>query len=200
MGSLHLQDLVADRELEAIGPADHGDLPAAADLGVDVDPLERRMPAVRAIPLRDLGGIGPGPEDGLWRGGEAPGEADGSLGVERARCRSSVSGLLLAPRGGRRADPCGAPMCGSAPGASSAASFSGSGWRRLGRHWASLPRSMRPARSSTLRWREIAGRLTGNGAASSFTVASPSARRARIDRRMGSARAAKVRSSWSAGI
>src|SRR5690606_28619552 len=39
------------------------------------------------------------------------------------------------------------------------------------------------------------------GAASSFTVASPCARRARIARRVGSARAAKVRLSWSgAGI
>jgi hypothetical protein len=54
-------------------------------------------------------------------------------------------------------------------------------------------------RSSTLRWREIAGRLTENGSASSFTVASPSASRVRIERRVGSARAAKVKLSWSVG-
>src|SRR4051812_29924690 len=59
---------------------------------------------------------------------------------------------------------------------------------------------MSPARSSTLRWREIAGRLIGNGSASSFTVASPSARRVRIARRVGSARAANVSVSWSTAI
>jgi hypothetical protein len=59
---------------------------------------------------------------------------------------------------------------------------------------------MSPARSSTFRCREIAGRLIAKGSASSFTVASPSASRVRIERRVGSARAAKVRLSWSDGI
>ena len=43
----------------------------------------------------------------------------------------------------------------------------------------------------------IAGWLSSNGAASSFTEASPPARRARMARRVGSARAAKVTLSWS---
>src|SRR5215218_2011153 len=42
--------------------------------------------------------------------------------------------------------------------------------------------------------------LIGNGSASSFTLASPSARRARIARRVGSARAANVLVSWSTAI
>ena len=49
-----------------------------------------------------------------------------------------------------------------------------------------------PARSSTFRCLEIAGRLIANGSASSLTEASPSVSRARIARRVGSARAAKV--------
>ena len=77
----------------------------------------------------------------------------------------------------------------------SIASSSGAGSMRAGRHWASRPRTISPARSSTFRWREIAGRLTANGAASSLTVASPSARRVRMARRVGSASAEKVRSS-----
>ena len=40
----------------------------------------------------------------------------------------------------------------------------------------------------------------GNGSASSFTVASPSESRARIERRVGSARAAKVVLSWSTAM
>ena len=55
-----------------------------------------------------------------------------------------------------------------------------------------------PASDSTRMWREIAGCEMANGSASSLTVASPSASRARIPRRVGSARAAKVRSSDSA--
>src|SRR5690606_30817361 len=54
-----------------------------------------------------------------------------------------------------------------------------------------------PARSSTFRCLEMAGWLISNGSASSVTVASPSASRARSARRVGSARAAKVRSSRS---
>src|SRR5918994_6883667 len=46
----------------------------------------------------------------------------------------------------------------------------------------------------------MAGRVTANGSASSVTVASPFASRARISRRVGSASAAKVRSSCSVVI
>src|SRR5688572_21431773 len=56
---------------------------------------------------------------------------------------------------------------------------------------------MRPARSSTFRCLEMAGWLISNGSASSVTVASPVASRARMARRVGSARAAKVRSRRS---
>ena len=43
----------------------------------------------------------------------------------------------------------------------------------LPRPWASRPREISPACSSTLKCREIAGRLMANGSASSLTVASP---------------------------
>ena len=60
--------------------------------------------------------------------------------------------------------------------------------------------STSPARSSTLMCFEIAGSVSSNGSASSFTVASPSARRARIARRVGFASAAKVSLSRSSSI
>ena len=78
-----------------------------------------------------------------------------------------------------------------------AMSLSGAASRRQGRHCASRPRAMRPARSKTLRCLEMAGRLISKGSASSVTEVSPSARRARIARRVGSARAAKVVLRWS---
>src|SRR5713101_4468093 len=71
-------------------------------------------------------------------------------------------------------------------------SLSGFAWSRQGRHCASWPRSIRPARSSTLRCLDTAGRLMSKGSASFRTEDSPEARRARIARRVGSARAAKV--------
>src|SRR5690349_15263379 len=49
----------------------------------------------------------------------------------------------------------------------------GSAVRRHGRHWASRSRAISPARSRTLRWREIAGRLMLNGSARALTVAAP---------------------------
>src|SRR5256885_616647 len=66
---------------------------------------------------------------------------------------------------------------------------------RRGRRCASCPADTRPARSSTLRCFEIAGWLIANGRASSLTDVSPRARRARIARRVGSARAVKTASS-----
>ena len=68
----------------------------------------------------------------------------------------------------------------------------GAASNRQGRHWASRRRSISPARSRTLRCLEIAGRLMAKGSASSVTDFSPEARRARMARRVGSARAAKV--------
>ncbi len=56
---------------------------------------------------------------------------------------------------------------------------------RHGRHWASRPRAIRPARSSTFRCFETAARLMSYGTASSVTEASPNARRARRPRRAG---------------
>src|SRR5690606_10875470 len=56
-----------------------------------------------------------------------------------------------------------------------------------------------PARSSTLRCFEIAGWLMSNGVASSETEASPSANRARMARRVGSASAANVASRRASG-
>ena len=46
----------------------------------------------------------------------------------------------------------------------------------------------------------MAGMLMSNGSASSVTVASPYDRRARIARRVGSARAANVALRWSVGM
>src|SRR5882672_87023 len=68
---------------------------------------------------------------------------------------------------------------------------------RRGRFCASRPREIKPARSRIFRCLEMAGWLIANGSASSVTDASPEARRARIARRVGSARAANVASSWS---
>ena len=61
---------------------------------------------------------------------------------------------------------------------------------RDGRSCAERPRVISPARSSTFRCLETAWTLIGNGSASSFTVASPSARRAedRAPRRIGERR------------
>src|SRR6516165_2369405 len=56
---------------------------------------------------------------------------------------------------------------------------------------------MSPHCSRTLRCLETPGRVMSNGAASSLTVASPVARRARMARLVGSARAANVASSRS---
>src|SRR5580658_2263928 len=59
----------------------------------------------------------------------------------------------------------------------------------------SARRRISPAVSRTFRCREIAGCVISNGSASSITVASPLANRARIDRRVGSERAANTPSS-----
>src|SRR5713101_4182230 len=71
-------------------------------------------------------------------------------------------------------------------------SLSGFAWSRHGRHCASRPRAIKPARARTFRCLETAGRLMSKGSASSWTEVSPEASRARIARRVGSARAAKV--------
>ncbi len=80
------------------------------------------------------------------------------------------------------------------------ADSSGAASNRQGRHCASRPRLISPARSSTLRCLEIAWRLMENGSASSLTVASPDARRRRIARLVESPRAAKTLLSWSSSI
>ena len=92
--------------------------------------------------------------------------------------------------------PSSAPRNGSSQPVASAKRATSS---RQGRFCASRPREISPARSSTLRCLEIAGWLMANGLASSMTVASPCISRARIARRVGSAKALKVLSS-SAGV
>src|SRR5882672_2023201 len=67
---------------------------------------------------------------------------------------------------------------------------------RQGRFVPSARRTISPAPSSTFRWREMAGCVISKGAASSITVASPLARRARIARRVGSAKAEKAASRF----
>jgi hypothetical protein len=59
---------------------------------------------------------------------------------------------------------------------------------------------MSPARSNTLMCLEMAGKLKSNGSASSLTVASPSANRAKIARRVEFAKAAKVWLSLSSSL
>jgi hypothetical protein len=68
---------------------------------------------------------------------------------------------------------------------------------RQGRRWASTPWLMSPALWRTLMCLETACRLIVNGSASSFTLASPSERRVKIARRVGSAKAEKAASSRS---
>ena len=74
----------------------------------------------------------------------------------------------------------------------SATSLSACACSRDGLSCALRPRAIRPARSSTLRCFDAAWTVIGNGSASSLTVASPCASRARIARRVGSAGAWKV--------
>ena len=75
--------------------------------------------------------------------------------------------------------------------------FQGVGSRVHGRYCAWRPRTTNPACSSTLMCLEIAGSVNANGSASSLTLASPCARRARIARRVVFASAAKVSLSRS---
>src|SRR3954453_14850641 len=82
----------------------------------------------------------------------------------------------------------------------SAASRSAGPRSRDGRSWPVRPRSISPACSSTPRCFDTAWSVIGNGRASSLTVASPSARRPRMARRVGSARAAKVALSCSESV
>ena len=65
------------------------------------------------------------------------------------------------------------------------------------RHCASGMRSIKPTRSSTERCLETAGWLIAKGSANSPAEASPSISRARIARRVGSARQEKTWLSWS---
>jgi len=74
------------------------------------------------------------------------------------------------------------------------------GGQPAGRHCAVRPREMRPARSNTFRCFETPGRLIVSGWANSLTEASPSVSRAKIARRVGSARAPKVALSASATV
>src|SRR5215207_9892810 len=70
--------------------------------------------------------------------------------------------------------------------------------RCTGRRWASRLRLTRPASSSTFRCLETAWTVTSYGAASSLTVASPTASLATMSRRVGSASAENTRESGSA--
>ncbi len=81
-----------------------------------------------------------------------------------------------------------------------AISTSGSGRSRHGRRCPSRLRVIRPACSRTFRCLEMAGRLIGNGSANSSTVASPSANRRTIERRVGSDKAAKTTSNRSGAV
>src|ERR1700727_169424 len=65
---------------------------------------------------------------------------------------------------------------------------------RRGRFVPSTRRTISPASSSTFRCWEIAGCVISNGSANSLTVASPLARRERIARRVGAAKAEKAAS------
>ena len=99
------------------------------------------------------------------------------------------------PRAARRAARSSLPRIPDSPASHTVASLSGSASRWLSRAVARRVREISPARSSTLRCREIAGWVTLNGAASSATVASPSESRVRIARRVGSASAPNTASS-----
>ena len=131
--------------------------------------LERDVEVLGAPPLDDLIGVGPGRED-LAR-----------AGASKVRVTSTwvaASGIVLSFRaevlevGAEPVHPALPQLAvGRHPGR--VASFSGSTRSALGRYCASRSRVMRPARSSTFRCRETAGRLISNGEASSLTVVWP---------------------------
>ena len=184
--------------------------PARASM---LDGVARHRAADRAEPLGELVGVGESPVDQLPRSVEDPGDDQFWWLSRRHVCPLRCAVVLLS--GGVVA--CAtvlldSPQVGVEPvevdvpeppvalhprrglperlglaGCSSATGPTGSG------------RSARPV-SSTFRCREIAGRLMENGSASSVTVASPSASRARIARRVGSASAAKIMLSRSTAI
>ena len=119
------------------------------------------------------------------------------------RCRCLVIGCSLLPRGSGhvRVEPVKrAFQVARQAAAQLKAASRASGWSTQGRNWARRPRWIRPAPSSTLRCLETAGRVRLNGSASSLTVASPSASRTKIARRVVLASAAKVASSRSSSM
>ena len=139
-----------------------------------------------------LGRLGPGPEHLLAGRVELPDDRELAGVGRRLSHRRSPFRLRMVRRWLLEAVEAALPVAaGSAP-PSRRRPPAGRARSRHGRHCASRPRVISPARSSTFRCRDTAGRLIANGAASSVTVASPRASRSRIARRVGSDRAANV--------
>src|SRR5579862_7027914 len=178
------EDAMLPEGLSAIGTAEEP-TPFATGTRVDLD--QGGGMTFRAPPVRQHLGVSPSVEDDVARG------------VEHARDFEGVAHFFFlrnnaSSRSNRRSQK---RRYGSSQ---SATPRSGPASRRQGRHWASRPRAISPACSSTLRCFEIAGILIANGSASSVTDASPSARRDRIARRVGSASAENVALSASVAV
>src|SRR5262249_39817694 len=138
------------------GPAHHAP-PSAADSHVHRVGYGRT--ALRSPPSRPLLRIDPGGEDPLAR------RVEDAFDHQCAVIAHGVSSFGCVPRGGGGGRSGPPPKTGGWAASHSVASFSAPGASRHGRRCACRPREISPARSSTLRWRETAGRLIENGSA-----------------------------------
>src|SRR5579871_1369436 len=167
--------------------------PAPADADIALQRVNRE--SVGPEPLHDLLRVGPCLEDALARRGDHTAQHDlaikrpGSAGVSvHGRHLSSLPLSRNRSRRSKRASQ-GARVWSN----QRAVSAKRSTFSRHGRFCPSRPRAMRPARSSTFRCCDTAGRLIAKGAAISCTVRSPwVARRLRMASRVGSPSAANV--------
>ena len=194
----------------APGPLGHE---APGPAGAQVDLAHDEVPALGAVPTDQQLGPREGVEHQPPGGVEGPGEDDFRVGGASSTRHGAViaGGGAIAPARARTVAGARRPAARRAPRRGSGSSRPSSGGTlepvgggprgrassRHGRRWASRRRETSPARSSTLRCLEMAGWLMANGRASSVTVASPAVRRRRMARRVGSASAMNVASSWA---
>ena len=153
----------------------------------------RRGEAFRPPPFHQLFRLGPQREQPLGRGRDDALHAQRDVVLGLGRCthdflRFGVSAAMTASSRSKASDQWRCWRSNHEPSGRSA-----SGRARTTRNWRSTRFSIRPAVSSTCRWRVIAGAEMRNGLAISPTVLSPSAsRRSTMARRVGSASAAKT--------
>src|SRR5215469_2474531 len=156
----------AHRVILAVGGAHRG-APRAA--GARVDSVTGNARAFGAPPFHELVGLGPEREKALGRRRDEAFETQ--LLVAHVFLRFGVSAATTASS--RSSAPFQCIRCFATQASTEARA---SGRTRMSRHCRSMRRSMRPARSSTCKCREIAGMLIAKGAAMSPTESSPLAR------------------------